>query len=311
MLQTDIHRTDLHVSTREGVRIFVRELRGPRDGPAVVLAHGARVPGLGSFDLPVPGGSLAQDLAGAGWRVYLFDARNYGRSDRDPRLDRPAHESPPLSRAFEVLRDMGAVVREAMARQNGAPVALLGWATGAMWSGYYASIHPENVSHLIYYNGLYGGSSEHPTLGHGSAADDPGRPGRFHDQAFGGWRLNTAASLVPNWDRAFDGDPADCRDPRVLEAYMAAALASDPSSAQRDPPSFRSPSGAVEDSYYQACGRQLFDAGAITGHVQSMTLPAASHYVHLDRDSAGRTAFLDAVLAFLRRGREIPTRSEA
>jgi pimeloyl-ACP methyl ester carboxylesterase len=37
------------------------------------------------------------------------------------------------------------------------PVALLGWATGGMWSAYYASLHPEKVGHLITLNALCGG----------------------------------------------------------------------------------------------------------------------------------------------------------
>jgi hypothetical protein len=57
-------RADFFVPVERGVTIFVREVRGSRgDAVPVVLVHGARVPGLASFDLGIPGGSLAEDLA--------------------------------------------------------------------------------------------------------------------------------------------------------------------------------------------------------------------------------------------------------
>jgi Partial alpha/beta-hydrolase lipase region len=62
-------RTDFHVLTSDGFLIAVREIRvspsEPRKTP-VILVHGLRVPGIASFDLPVPGGSLAADLANSG-----------------------------------------------------------------------------------------------------------------------------------------------------------------------------------------------------------------------------------------------------
>jgi len=45
---------------------------------------------------------------------------------------------------------------------------------------------------------------------------------------------------------------------------LRAALDSDATSHTRTPPSFRSPCGALEDSFYMATGRQLWDASFIT-----------------------------------------------
>jgi hypothetical protein len=42
----------------------------------------------------------------------------------------------------------------------------------------YTSQYPETVSHLILLNSLYGGSTEHPMLVHGSSSEDPQHPGR-------------------------------------------------------------------------------------------------------------------------------------
>ncbi|HUY98886.1 MAG TPA: alpha/beta fold hydrolase [Thermomicrobiaceae bacterium] len=326
-----IERHDLRVTAVDGVGVAVREVRRVRPDPAavpVVLVHGARVPGIGSFDLPVPGGSLAADLARAGHAAYLLDARGYGGSDRPEAMSRPSDAGPPLVRAPEVVRDLAAVVGLARERSGRSRVALLGWATGGMWAGLYATLWPETLSHLVLYNALYR-SPVHPSLGAGSDLEDPGRPGTFNAAGVGAYRLNAAASLTAGWDRAIPlEDRATWRDPEVVSAYVAAALASDPTSAERTPPSFRSPSGALEDSFYQALGRQIWDASlvrtptlvlaserdfwsqpadreALREHlthahsVRVVVVPDATHWVHLDRPERGRARFLAEVLAFL------------
>ena len=111
-------------------------------------------------------------------------------------------------------------------------------------------------------------------------------------------------------------------------AYQEAALASDPSSGTHQPPAFRAPLGAIEDSFYQASGRRLFDASSITAHVllvrsdrdfwsrpedvqafahdathaasvRILSLPDATHFVHLDRAEHGRDRLLNEVATFL------------
>jgi alpha-beta hydrolase superfamily lysophospholipase len=75
-------REDFFVDSEAAIRLFVCEMDprpSQRGAKPVLLVHGARVPGLASFDLPVPHGSLAEDLANAGHAVYVMDARGYGR----------------------------------------------------------------------------------------------------------------------------------------------------------------------------------------------------------------------------------------
>ncbi|MFI7062963.1 alpha/beta fold hydrolase [Kribbella sp. NPDC050124] len=103
---------------------------------------------------------------------------------------------------------------------------------------------------------------------------------------------------------------------------------SDPTSSTRTPASFRAPSGAMEDSFYLATGRQLWDASLITARtlilrseydfwsrpgdvalltdhlvhaktVRSVRLAEATHYAHLDRAERGRAQFLTEVRSFL------------
>jgi pimeloyl-ACP methyl ester carboxylesterase len=328
----NIARQDFRVKSEDGIGIFVRELRlqgAAPYGEPLILVHGARVPGLGSFDLPVPGGSLAADLADrTGRDVYVMDARGYGGSDRPAALNEPPNGNPPQARAFQVVRDIAAVVAEAERRSHSRTVALFGWATGGMWAAYYASLAPEQVGHLITLNALYGGSYRHALLGPGSPESDPAHPDQLNP-ATGAYSLNSAASLLRSWDQSIPlADRTAWRDPAIAAAYQQAALASDPTSSTRQPPAFRAPMGAIEDSFYQASGRRLFDASSISAHVllvrserdfwsrpedvqafahdathaasvRTLALPDATHFVHLDRAERGRARLLQAVVAFL------------
>lgn len=338
--EAQVHREDFLVPGDPGIELFVREVTvedaSDPTRPPIILLHGARVPSVPSFDLPVRHGSLAEDLARAGHAVYLMDARGYGGSTRPPEMSEPPDRNAPLVRSAEVVRDVAAVVEWVRRRRGVERVALLGWATGGHWLGYYASLHPDRVSHLILYNTLYAGSSEHDRLGHGSGLEDPTRPGRFNFAAFGAYRLGTRESLFTSWDESIPvEDKASWRDPQIRDAYGDLALRSDPTSFSRTPPSFRAPSGAMEESYYLATGRQLWDASAIRAatliiaserdfwsrpedrrrlqeqlvhapRVEVVVIPEATHYVHLDRPERGRTRFLEAVLTFLADDQAIP-----
>ncbi|MFW6719809.1 alpha/beta hydrolase [Streptomyces sp. MAR4 CNY-716] len=329
-----VRRTRWHVTSDRGTRIAVREVwhTGAVDRrlPPVVLLHGARVPGIASFDLPVAGGSLAADLARAGYRVHVMDARGYGNSTRPSAMDRPPLEHPPLAVGTDVVRDIAAVVGRVRHGAGGGAVALVGWATGGHWLAWYASqAAPASVSHLVLYNSLYGAVDGHPSLGRGSHYEDPERPGEFNAAAFGAYRLSTGASLLPSWDDSIPvDDKSRWRDPEVVRAYVTAALASDPTSAEREPASFRAPTGALSDSFYLATGHKLWDARGIdaktlvlrsefdfwsrpedvptlradlvkAAKVRTVELAGATHFAHLDRTDKGRGQLLDELLAWL------------
>jgi pimeloyl-ACP methyl ester carboxylesterase len=328
--RADIRRNDLRIAGEAGITLAVREVvdtQAPQSGVPVILLHGARVPGIASFDLAVAGGSLAADLARAGHRVFVMDARGYGASSRPGQDGPPSGE--PLGRSAEIGRDIGAVVDDVRARSGASRVALLGWATGGHWAGMYASQNADRVSHLVIYNSLYGAHAGHKTLGPGSDTADPADPARFNARKFGAYQDHTAQSLLPSWDRSIPAeDKSAWRDPQIVKAYQDAALVSDPRAASRNPPAFRAPSGAMADSFELASGRKLWDAASITGRVlivrsdrdfwsrpedtaaleselknaasvRAVTLPGATHYVHLDRAEKGRATFLAEVGRFL------------
>ena len=326
-----IDRNDFYVSGDSKARLFVRQVVGhdSKGSQPILLIHGARVPGLASFDLQVPGGSLAQDLAQRGFDVYVMDVRGYGNSTRPKEMSDPPGSHAPLVRSNQAARDIAAVVDWIREHKRLDKVALLGWASGGQWAGYYAALYPERVSTLIMLNSLYGGSAKHPLLGHGSDMEDPQHPGRFNTASCGAYRLNPEASLTAAWDRSIPTENKTAwRDPAVAKAYVDAALASDPTSSQRTPRSFRSPCGALEDSFYMAIGRQLWDASLVTAptlllrserdfwsrpedlqalaehlvhaaRIKTVLIPDATHFVHLDRAEHGRTLLLNEISEFV------------
>jgi pimeloyl-ACP methyl ester carboxylesterase len=328
--RTEVLRHDSFVASDPGIRIFVREViaTGNRHRMPILLIHGARVPGLASFDLDAPGGSLASDLAERGFAVYVMDVRGYGRSTRPQEMEEPPSEHAPLVRSNEAAHDIGAVV-DWINKGHPRRVALLGWATGGQWAGYYASYNPGKTSALILLNSLYGGSSTHKLIGPGSDLEDPSHPGQFNFANCGAYRLNDEHSLLAAWDRNIPvNDKNAWRDPRVAHTYVQAALDSDATSSARTPPSFRSPCGALEDSFYLAAGRQLWDASLITEptlilaseldfwsrpadrqllaahlvhapRVKTVVLPQATHFVHLERPEHGRRQLLEEISSFL------------
>jgi pimeloyl-ACP methyl ester carboxylesterase len=99
----ELCREDYTVASEPGLSLHVRQVRsgGATVPPPVILLHGARVPGVASFDLPVPGGSLAADLAHSGRPVFVMDARGYGGSTR-PGQDGP-RDGRPLVSSREVV----------------------------------------------------------------------------------------------------------------------------------------------------------------------------------------------------------------
>lgn len=326
-----ITRKDMFVSSTPGLQIFVREVKTKNSlGSPILLIHGARVPSLASFDLPVANGSLAEDLAKAGHTVYLTDARGYGRSTRLPEMSQAREKKPALVRSNEVVQDIATVVTEIQKRTKSKRVAMFGWATGGHWAGQYAAMFPDNVSHIIILNSLYGATSGHTQLGPGSPLEDPQNKGRFNQAAYGSYRLNREETLTGSWDTSIPiADKTHWYDPALVAAYKKAAMESDPTTTTRTPHSFRSPAGAMEDSFYLASGRQFWDASLIKARVfvirgeldfwsrpddltklaehlvhaekvETWTIPQATHFIHLDRPERGRTELIKRVAEFLK-----------
>jgi len=242
-----IARQDFFVPSEAGIQLFVREVaarNSSSDVTPILLIHGARVPGLASFDLDVPGGSLAAELAGRGLAVYVMDVRGFGGSTRPQEMSELASEHASRVRSNEAAHDIGAVVDWISTRRHVKKVALFGWATGGQWAGYYASFYPEKVSVLILLNSMYGGSAKHPMMGHGSDMEDPQHPGQFNASACGSYRFNTEKSLFAVWDRSIPVENNDAwRDPAVGEGVCRSRWRAIPPAVRGRPRVFPRPAG--------------------------------------------------------------------
>lgn len=250
-----------------GVKLFVRAKMAagahPTRDNTVVFVHGATFPSTPDFDLPFQDYSWADWMVRKGWVVVMFDIRNYGGSSREPAMNAPAIGHRPVSRSFQVVRDIGSVLDYVKAKYKVDRVSLIGWSWGAMTAGFYASLHSERLVRLVLYAPLYNYAA-HTNLGAGSANQDRRHPSDFAYDTLGAYRLGTAAANQARWDGEIPiSDKSQYRDPAVVDAFNNAALATDPTSQTRSPASLRAPNGVLEDSFYQATGRPLYSASSI------------------------------------------------
>ena len=121
---------------------------------------------------------------------------------------------------------------------NQAKVALLGWATGGNWAGYYATVYSDRISRLILLNTLYGASDRHAMLGHGTDMESPKQPGKLNP-AIGAYRFNTEASLFGVWDKSIpDGDKTTWRDLAVTKVIRQGCAGERPDQRHSNAPQF-------------------------------------------------------------------------
>jgi len=285
-----IQKTDLQIDALDpGIKLFLRE-KMPEGAPAatdqnvILFLHGATSPASCDFDLSYKDYSWADWLVRRGYIVYMGDYRNYGGSTREPAMDQPASQNKPVSRSYLALRDIEAMVNAIKARRGVSKVTLIGWSWGAMMAGYYASLHSENVGKLVLYAPLYS-YPEHTNLGAGSGLQNKRSPSDFNF-ALGAYRIASEAANTARWNGEIPVDNKDeYRDPALPAAFWNECLATDPTSNQRNPPSLRAPNGVLEDSFYQATGRPLWNAANI--YAPTLVIAAAYDTWSFPQDRAG------------------------
>jgi pimeloyl-ACP methyl ester carboxylesterase len=250
-----------------GIQLFVRVKMAEgtttfTNDNVVLFIHGATFPSTPDFDLNFRDYSWANWMVEHGYVVYMFDKRNYGSSTRERAMDQPARDNRPLSRSYLVIRDIGAVVDHIRNKHHVQKVTLIGWSWGATTAGYYTSLHSETVSRLVLYAPAYA-FALHTWLGPGSNFQNKRKPYEFNYE-LGAYRLSTAAAQQARWDGEIPvEDKTQYRDQEVVDAFNSAALATDPTSGTRTPPSARAPNGVMEDTFMQATGRPIWNASSI------------------------------------------------
>ena len=328
-----IVRKDFKVKTVDNFNIAVRSVTDQSYAGApkvpMILMHGTRIPGISEFDLPVPNGSFAEDLAKLGHASYIPDARGYGKSDRPAEMDQPRTEGEPIARTIILTRDVDAAVNAALAETGASKVGIFGWGTGGILALMYAAIWPDKVENIILYNTLYGGAGDHPEIGHGSFWDDPNNPGHFNQKKYGNYYFNRIDMLRKGWDNQIPiADKDSWRDPAMLKAFEQALIDGDPTTMDRDPPSYRSPNGMLEDSFHMGLGNKLVHGSQVYARVMIINpeydtwcrdddvealrrdlvhapeikvwAPKnTTHYILLDRPEHGRTDLMRELDGFL------------
>ena len=264
----EIAKTDLQIDALDpGIKLFMREKMAAgkttfNDENVVLFLHGATSPSTCDFDLGYQDYSWADWLVKKGYVVYMGDYRNYGGSTREPIMDEPASKNQPATRSYLALRDIEAMVNAIKAKRGVKQVTLIGWSWGAMMAGYYTSLHSENVHKLVLYAPLYN-FNDHTNLGPGSSLQNKRKPYEFNF-ALGAYRTVSEAGNTGRWNGEIPVENKDeYRDAAVPAEFWKACLATDPTSTSRTPPSVRAPNGVLEDSFYQATGRPLWNAANI------------------------------------------------
>lgn len=317
-------------SVDPGISLFVRSkmaegTKAFTNDNIVLFVHGATFPSTPDFDLPFKDYSWADWMVQHGYVVYMFDKRNYGFSTREKAMDMPPAEKRPVSRSYLVIRDIGAVVDHIRAKHKVQKVTLIGWSWGAMTAGYYTSLHSDKIQRLVLYAPAYA-FALHPNLGPGSNSQNKRRPYEFN-YGLGAYRLATGAANQARWDGEIPvQDKSQYREQAVVDSFNAEALATDPTSNTRNPPSLRAPNGVLEDTFMQATGRRIWNASSIyvpvlviAGEFDTWSFPEdreglmrdltnaplkrsvlvneATHFVLFEKK---RFEFFEAILAFLK-----------
>ncbi len=315
---TELTRTDHQITGQNGISLHVRILESGSvtAKEPLVMVHGGGPGATSSFDLPVSGGSFAQDLVEKGFKVYLMNIRGWEHSSlpnydfSDSTLVVGSHE--------EAIEDIQAVVDWVLKQEGRSKVNLFGWATGGHWICAYATKYPNTVNRLISLNSLYGVNAPWNLRRFFASSIDSTS---FNKTGF--FRESPQANLTRSWSRTIPvEDKSKWRGPAIEAAYRKYA-----SGFGVDTTVMWVPGGYREESFYMSLGKKYWDAKDIVNPsliirteldfwsrpedltaIQKelvnapgsrfVTIPG-THYVFLDRPAYGRDQLIEEVTRFL------------
>lgn len=313
-------KNDFFVPGEKGISLQVREILPSSAKPSktpLLLLHGGGSGATASFDLDVPNGSLAKDLARQGIPVYLMNVRGWERSTH-PAYDE-ADTSLVAGSCMEAAADIDVVVNHILAKTHVGRIDIFGWATGGHWAAYYATKHSGKIAHLILLNTMYGIAAPWQL---NTAFSDPSDSTRYNAQ-LPLFRQSAARAIKSAWDMAIPAtDKSQWRDTMVLNAYINAAISFNEYHVLKVPGGYR------KESYEMAHGKKYWNAKDIkvpvlllrseydfwsrpkdmtsiceelgTSTKKCVTLPAATHFVFLDKPEKGRALLLTEMTVFLK-----------
>ncbi|MBC9796712.1 alpha/beta fold hydrolase [Sinomicrobium weinanense] len=312
-------RKDHTVKSTDGVELHVREVffkNGTSQNTSpLLMVHGGGPGAIASFDLDVPGGSLASDIAEKGFKVYLMNIRGWERSTL-PEYD--LSDSTLVAGNYrEAGEDINAVIDFIRERDHVKKVSYFGWATGGHWGGYYAALHPHKLAHFISLNSLYGVNAPWELKQFFRSDRDSSL---YNKQGF--FRKSAKGSLTGKWTSTIPTENKETwRDPGIAEAYDEIAV-----KLSSLPDTMIVPGGYREESFYMSNGKKYWDAKNISTPSLVMrseldfwsrpedleainkdlriekkkviTIPG-THYLFLDRPERGRDRLIREIVNFL------------
>lgn len=315
-------RTGHRVKTRDGASLYFCEIRR-RDarGTPLLLIHGGGAGSVATFDVDVPGYSLAADLANTGRPIFLVDIRGSESSRLPPGTPVAGPTAPPAAQSQEAVADIAQVADWTRSHKRANKVALLGFASGGHWAGLYAARYPDKVERLALINSMYAVKAPWSLR---SALADPNDSSRF-DPNTGAFRIVDKDQLVANL-RRWEKQSGVQIDPRVVAEHQRIAFAN---GVVGPDGKLRIPSGYMRDHFALADGVGGWDASrlkipvlvirseadhwsrpedveairrAAPDYVQTVTIPGAGHFVMFNPADKGRALLVERLLRFFANG---------
>jgi len=295
----------------KSLTLFLRHLPAANGGMhalgrTVLFVHGATFPSALAAAYKFGGRSWMDELAAAGFDVWALDFPGYGGSSRYPEMDEPPLSHDALGRAPECARQVGSAVEFIRKHQEIERVSIIAHSWGTMAAGLFASDHQDRLDRLVFFGPI--------------AIRHNGVPQRSP-----AWRYITSEY---QWNR-FQAEAPKGLQPvfphQEYDPWIAAYLATDPSSEDRTPPSVKVPTGPFADIAAAWSGSLPYDPSRIVGPVllvrgewdavssaedvtwllyaltnaaekEAVTLDRGTHVMHLE---SGRTRLYRVVESFL------------
>lgn len=221
--------------------------RWPGAGEPVLYVHGATFPSALSVGYRFGEQSWAGHLNGKGFDVWAFDFLGFGGSSRPASMQQPAAENPPIGRAPEAARQIGAVVDHIRHERGGARVHMVAHSWGSIATGRFAGEHPDQAGRLVFFGPIV-------------PRQMTGLP---VPEQIGAWRC---VSIPEQLARFAEDVPAD-HPPVLIEPELAgwgpAYLATDPEGEGRTPPAVQIPNGPQADIIAALSGQRLYDSARV------------------------------------------------
>lgn len=283
----------VHWVSRGDVRLHVWEkfAGSPTGKPVLVLAHGSATAGKESFDLAVPGRtdySLMDRFARAGFDVIALDVHGFGRSTHPE-----GHVTTDAA-----AEDLGAVVDAVRRWRNVPRVHLLAWSWGTQYAGLFVAAHGDKVRRYVSYAQMHADS---PDIVRRRAELERYRTTPWITVPRDGWKARFQSST-----------PAEVTEPEAMDAFADAAAAIETRTSTGpqldmvtrlpmvDASRIGVPTLMIHGQYDDVAdtsGLLPFFAQLPNPDKRYVVIPRAGHMMHLQ---AGRHAFFDAVVDFLR-----------